>query len=480
MAWITPSITGYSDFNQTGNVSDSKSGWHSWKTTVAQAVNGYISKWDAMAYRFTVTGLTGNYRNTVTKLKITLHHIKTGKGTFNFYISSSDPTNAGLSTFKKNNKAWGSASYNISSNAKFTTTTYEVDCNNTLSNNITYYLVVSSENEYHFPEISKNNFAFTFEYTGIDSVSQGTGTTTITDNYNNNFTLSASAGSGNNNPTTLKDLRWSFDSATYNETFINGETKYNNPLGKHNYKNKSTRPVYAKSVTDPKYGDDILATAAINLIQFYTPTDPYNVNLTYTKNRLTIKEPWKFSWKESTTPNSTTSPIKGYRITLYKNNVVLTGLSYDSTNKKIIPAENIESYIDTGSTSTEVTINPVDFGYLPTDTVYITVQGYTQWSYRGDGKTEDTENGIWEYSAAVGLSKANGVTFSGNLTVQNAGIVRVKVGNTGIDTNDYKEGQVWVKISNTGNDANDWKEADIVKVKVSDTGNTTTDWQESE
>jgi hypothetical protein len=290
------------------------------------------------------------------------------------------------------------------------------------------------------------------------------GSTTITDHYNNTFTLSASKGPNKiNNDTTLKNLAWSYDSATYGTTFYNGEVVTNDPIGNHSYKNQATRPVYARSYTDPEVGNDLVATASINLLQFYVPSAPTNVTLHYNKNRFTIKEPWKFTWTASTTANTTTSPIKGYQITLYKNNEALTGLVYDSANKKITLGTDTNTYVNTESKATEVTIDPIEFGYLAGDTVWMTVAGYTQWSYRGSGKPADTTNGVWKFSDAGSLAYFNNESMHyEDMVVQNAGVVRIKT------SNGWKEGQVWVKTGDV------WVEADTVKIKTDD------GWKESE
>jgi hypothetical protein len=112
-------------------------------------------------------------------------------------------------------------------------------------------------------------------------------------------------------------------------------------------------------------------------------------------------------------------------------------------------------YWDRDGTSTSATIytkyynKEVIANYediLPGDIVKFAVTAYTRYGDKYDG------NKLFKTSES----------FSSEHIVQNAGVIRVKVGSA------WKEGQVYVKT------ADSWKEADVVSVK------TASGWQESE
>ena len=105
-------------------------------------------------------------------------------------------------------------------------------------------------------------------------------------------------------------------------------------------------------------------------------------------------------------------------------------------------------YLDRESTSCTVTFDPIDFGFAPGDTVQLGIYSYTK-----NGAGTQLFNGNGASSAEV---------RSDISTVQNAGIVRIKVGGS------WKEGQVYVKVSG------EWKEAQSVSTKVNGT------WKESQ
>jgi hypothetical protein len=184
--------------------------------------------------------------------------------------------------------------------------------------------------------------------------------------------------------------------------------------------------------------------------QYVAPTDPGTPVMHYTKSRLTIKEPWSFSWAASTGVNNN-SPLRGHRFILSRcpagSNTFtdLTGLKCndDDTFNPVAHGSNADTQVLVENTRRVITINnPADLGFGPGDKVQIKVSAFTR-----DGKNNIVQ------SAYIP---------SAEYLVQNAGIVNVNV------NGDWKEGQVWVNING------DWKEAESVNV------NTDGVWKESQ
>lgn len=266
----------------------------------------------------------------------------------------------------------------------------------------------------------------------------GTGSTTITDNGNNTFTLTATKGADGTNNTASgpQDLKWGY-SNSYGNTFTSGDKK--------NLEIKTaadaTRTVYATSTTKAERGSNTTAATSLAVKQYVAPSKPTNFKLTHSKSRLTIKENWTCSWTAATAAN-TSSPVKFYRFRVYNGSNTVLLKDSSGTVLTTDAGTGARYYIDT--TNTSVTFDPAKSGFLPGDTIYFTVHAFTK-----DGKGSTTDgNGIALYSGAAREPA------SGTYTVQNAGIVRVKVNGK------WKEGQVLVKINGK------WKEAETVLTKI--------------
>ena len=281
------------------------------------------------------------------------------------------------------------------------------------------------------------------------------GTTIIRDNFNNTFTITATKGrDGTNNtaggPTNLK---WGYTSTGMSTTYTNGQTI----TLKNSDNSKSTRTVYATSTTTAEHGDDMVATTSANVVQFWELVAPGKPVLYKTKTRLTTKEHWKYKWTGATTKNSTTSPIMGYRLFVYKNGSLIKGLKVNGDSTYLMKDDssnpNTKDYAEMWIAGTEISFDPAELGFVPGDKVKFGLVAFTQWRYRGADKEPDRDNGVWKLTDRV---------ISDESTVQNAGIMRVKAGSK------WHEGQVWVKVSNK------WVEADVVKIKTS------AGWKESE
>lgn len=267
----------------------------------------------------------------------------------------------------------------------------------------------------------------------------------ITDNYNNTFTISGTNAANGTNNTATTTYAWGYSTAYGNS---GTGTKSLTIATAAN----ATRTVYAKATATPSWGGDSAKTASASLAikQYVAPSAPGTPVISYKKSRLTIKENWTFTWTAATRVN-TTSPVKGYRIRLYKNGSPVTGLTCSTSNDIIGKGSGTNEYIDRESTSCTVTLSPTAFGFVPGDTVQLGIYSYTRNGVSNTGTQLFNGGGTAEAHVKSVVS-----------TVRNAGIVRVKPNST------WVEGQVYVKVDGS------WREAETVNVKAGGT------WKESE
>lgn len=287
----------------------------------------------------------------------------------------------------------------------------------------------------------------------------GTGTCTITDNGNNTFTLNGTKGAnGTNNTATGPTLSWGYTNS-YGSSFTNGATMALSIATPAN----ATRTVYAKSVTGATYGSSKTATASLAVKQYVAPSAPGKPTISpFSKSKLTVKEHWLVDWQEATATN-TSSPVKGYRIRIYKKAKGETSFStipfYSKTSGQLLSSDSGSGvnryyydrtvYDGSGNKRDKpMPLYPDIQDIEPGDTIKIGI-----YSYSVDAQGNKYFNGGGGPTAQV---------FSDEYVVQNNGILRVKVEGT------YREGQVFVKVAGT------WKEADIVHTKVAGA------WKESQ
>ena len=288
---------------------------------------------------------------------------------------------------------------------------------------------------------------------------------TITDNGNNTATMSGYLGSnGSNNGITGSTLYW-----TTNGLPPNGGTWYttSESMG------TTSGGYYSKTINIPSNCTTIWAVTYCSFsynstntghisqsVKYYTaPGDPGKPVISYTKTRLTIKEPWTISWDAAQAGNSN-SPVAGYRIRLYKNGLPIH--IKDSSGTIISTGgtgEQEDKYYDTGSTACSLVINPIDHGLLPGDTVKLTIFAYI--------KTGNNE----KWWSGQGSTPASSIEY----TVQNAGVMRPLVNGK------HVEGVVWACIPDSTTDSKiKWVEADIVKTAIKDSSTNSIKWVEGE
>jgi hypothetical protein len=274
-----------------------------------------------------------------------------------------------------------------------------------------------------------------FNISGTTATPVGKGTVTITDHYNNTFSISATKGAaGDNNPSSGPTVSWG-----YTNSYGNSGTVSKKALSIVT-PSDIVRRVYAKCVTGATYGSDAIVTALKDIRQYVAPKAPGVPKLTYKKSRLTISEPWTFSWTAATAA-SQSAPVKGYRIRLYKNNSIVKGLAVGEGNEVVLNKSGTNGWLDRESTSTTVILDPVEFGFEAGDTIKLGIYAYTRYG--------ETNTGAQLFDSAA-TEKVSSV-----YAINNAGIIHVKPAGS------WVEGQVYVKVNGA------WKEAETVYTKVS-------------
>lgn len=493
---MTPTKLQYTQYNQDGNVSNSSSGWHSWTDS---AVMGYASKWDAMGYKFKTGTFSGSHSYSIKKLKVSLYHqrVGSGAGNFVFYIVSSNPTGSSLDTFKKNNTAWGSAAFTSSSS--WHTTNCEVSCDKKLSSNTEYYLIVCCDSG-GIQKVSSGNFSLSFEYDYINALGDLTSKPSAPNNHHNNtFSASCSAVGSPSGNTTVTTLQYKLGSGSWTDAGGEEGTLAIARMKHTASESTASQTVKVRIKANPTYGDTKYSpeSDAVTLKNYIAPTNPSEApSVTKTKTRFTVKEPWTVSWSntnQQAKKKNNSSSVAGYRIIMLVKKGGTGGwvsepFKIKATNKQgwKYLGQNPDNKgngdtwytVDTSDldSMTEITIDPMLQGFVPGDIVKFGIRPYILWK-AADPEHEDSFTEVYKlFSDGPTINGTKGVdsehyTFTDEITVQNAGVVRIK---TGADKSSFKEGIVWVKINNTGTKTTDWVEADVVKVKTS------SGWKESE
>lgn len=361
---------------------------------------------------------------------------------------------------KKNNWPYYSSAFTVSK--KYNASTFSLPALYLIDNGNDAVSISSASSAYTAATGSRKSWTVFRDAANITILGNKTiasavtqGTCSITDNYNNTFTLyGTKGGNGTNNTAGGPTLKWGY-TTDYNGAFKDKEIK--KLVISETTQGNATRKVYAKSITTATYGSNVEKLAEADIKQYVAPTAPSNPRIEpKAKKKLTVRDNWKLSWTAGEKVNDS-SPVMGYRVRLYKKiNGVFTGLQL---NKGIINVgngkdgnlTNVDSthadyyYFDTNSTSTELELDPVELGLTAGDYVKLGVFSYTKYGASNEG----------------GQLFCSNQTCSQEYLINNAGIVRVKVGG------DWKEGQVWVKVDGT------WKEATSVHTKVNGS------WKES-
>ena len=250
----------------------------------------------------------------------------------------------------------------------------------------------------------------------------------VVDNGNNTVTVSGNIGSsGTNNAVTSSTLFYVFSTQSSNQSIALGS------ISGGSFSKTITIPVGASSFTcyihTYSVKDDAHSQSKSYSIKYYgNPGNPGKPTLSYRRKGPTLKEALSFNWTAASA--GTNTPIVGYRLRLYKNGSLITGVNPDDASAY---------YYDTNSTSTIYSFDASTLGFKVGDTIKLGI-----YSYGKNGAGDLLLNGGGAPEAQVD---------SIEYTFINAGIIRIK--KDGI----WKEGQVYIKVNGI------WKEADSVYIK---------------
>ena len=276
---------------------------------------------------------------------------------------------------------------------------------------------------------------------------------TITNYKNSSFAISAPAGTaGTNNTIKAKKLQWKFSGESSWRESTNAVTAQ--PLSYYGVANSTTsKTVQARTFIDGTYNDATSGTAEAVIENYKGPGHPGTPVISWTKTRMTNREPWTISWTAATRTNSN-SNVAGYRIYLYKNGTNIHILDDKGTARTIQDSYGNIIWDTNSATMLSFTIDPKKHGFVAGDTVQVKIFAYAT-STAPDGKS------TYKFFSGGGTTSVASAIY----TVNNAGIMRVKTKSSG-----WKEGQVYVKTANNG-----WQEAQAVYVKTKNSG-----WQEAQ
>lgn len=411
-------------------------GWSGWSSTLHEGYAG--NKNYVVALSFKVPSVSGLYTNT--KLAVTIPFVRQStaakSGHLYLKLSSSDPTGDKGTTSKTiptestcdAKLAWSASDLDMH------TTSGTIE--KTITPGKTYYILIGCSSNYleiGYSDKYNDLYSIKLNYTNYTAV--GKGSITITDHYNNTFSISGTKGAdGTNNAASGPVISWGYTNSYSTSGAVSKKALAIATAS------DATRTVYAKCVTNAEYGSSTTATTSKAIKQYVAPGVPGTPTISYNRSRLTVKEPWTFSWTASKAIN-TSSPVAGYRIRLYKNDKLVTGITAGTDNTLTLTSGATNNFLDRDGTSTTVTFDPLDFGFKAGDTVKLGLHSYTKYG------ASNTGDKLFDSAAAEKVSSV--------YTVQNAGVVNSKVGGA------WKEGQVYVKVAGA------WKEAETVNTKIS-------------
>lgn len=184
------------------------------------------------------------------------------------------------------------------------------------------------------------------------------------------------------------------------------------------------------------------AGAGVSVKYYKKPSNPGKPVIYFTKDKLTPKERIIYKWAAATQGNAN-SPVKGYRVRLYKNGINIPIWSTGSgTQLSVINSGSDYIYDRTGvADPLSISLGHEIHGFKPGDKVKLSIQAYAL-------------NGANE-------KLLSDVMTSDETVIYNAGTVKIKYNNI------WQEGQVFVKYNNV------WTEASSISSKTAD------GWKES-
>ena len=421
-------------------------------------------------FKFKTGSFSGTYSNTISslsgKIKIRTAGNTSGKGVVVMKIFSSDPRGGSFPSLSGGSRTTVSWSR---SGAGFSDFSYSIS-SPSLSANTTYYMVVgySSGNN---AEISGSwGFSATVNYTYRNSVGKPPKPAAPTNNHNNTFSATCAAVSDPGSNPVATTIQYKLGAKG---SWVDAGSRTISGKAHAAEAAADSQTVYVRVKAAPTYGTTQYSdsSAGTTLKNYVPPTIPeVPPSVTKNKTRFTIKEPWVVSWTgegQTSDPINNSSLIAGYR-------VVLQVKKATETEFKSVPIKNKNGTIisKNPSTTTWHTIDTINLGgysitiypdkqeFEPGDKVRVGIRPYILWGAANPAHYGSDSNTNKLFNETEGSYR-----YTEEITVQNAGVVRVK---TGTDKSSFKEGIVWIKTSDG------WKEADVVKVK------TANGWKESE
>lgn len=305
------------------------------------------------------------------------------------------------------------------------------------------YAVATNYRKNYTCEINSQQVSICPELTTVGSISEGT--IEIVDNFRNHFTVNSTPGTdGVNNPITETRMYYSYNKNTGYEELTNSTQVVNLKLPADPV---DFVTVYAQIVSRDSYETSITKVVNKPITCYYPPSGGGDPTLELNaKGKVTLAGHWKFSWVGAKAGNNN-SPVKGYRIRLYRNEQPVTGLSISMEEgiSKILLIHNSDSSedyydIDMPANFNQVSIDPASFGFSVGDTVQLSICAYTRYGEKNTGGQ------LFNNKVKEKISKA--------YTVDRDSTISVKVNGA------WKAGTVYVKVKGS------WKEAESVSTKV--------------
>lgn len=419
---------------------------------MAEWTSNYIGTWGfKLEVTTSVSGLKGtvNYKVTTCRMEGGSYNTRT-----NCWCKVYRDTNTLLNTYEKTTEATGLGVTIISGS-------YAIDLNNTTGKGSTTIRLEGNYGNKTHTVIGVSIANQTISISGGWSA-VGNGTVTVKDNYNNTFTITATKGSndatGNNVASGPSSLKYGYSTTTRNTAYTSGTAVALSIDGTTN-----NRTVYAEATTTGSKGGSTTATGQADIRQYIGPTPPGTPVISYSKSKLTNKEPWTFTWAPASATN-TSSPVVGYRLRLYRNGNIINGIALKSGSKTELIKSGTEPLIDTNSTSCSITIlDPTEFGFVPGDTVKLGIYSYTRFGQDNNDYTNAGVGILYNSDSSGTLEKrgtADAHVFSLDYPIQKAGLLKVNT------PDGWKEGQAFIMTENG------WKEASSIYV------NTEKGWKE--
>ena len=411
--------------------------WSTWWNTLYSG--GYAGTDYCVVVRF----ITPDFSDTSSELDICFPYVRSEgdsgntpatSGTFYFKIYDKDPTTGTLKNALPTDKncdargTWSSSDLEIHQFSG----TIQIS---SMKPNRTYYLAIGSSKTvqvgYDSSAAKKLWGVDLWYYTSIQK-----GSVTITDNLNNSYTVTAKT------PVSPNNNRIRSNVLTYYRLKATGAADEITEQLQSNYEfidtieftptdNSNTRLVTAMLDTTGTHQSPSRAQDSKYIKCYVAPSVPGRPVISNTK--VTITDSVTYTWTAAT-KNNNTSPVRGYRVRIFKNGSEIVGLAKSGVND-IIKADTNARWVDFGSNILSVSFDLSNLGFSAEDTVSVGVYSYT---LNGKGTRIFSTNQV----------------KSGLSTIENDTVFHVKV------NGQWEAGEVYAKVDGQ------WKKAKSLYAKV--------------